>query len=55
MLRQQPLQMHATLTLDDVAQVLAVDGDGVERDERGRRLLRQPCNARGGGMESHLQ
>ena len=41
--------------LGDVAQVLPVDGDRVERDERGRRLLRELGDARGGRMQSHLQ
>ena len=53
--REQPLQPHAPLALGDGAQVLPVDGDCVERDERGGRVLRELGDARRGRVESHLQ
>src|SRR5690606_14763221 len=52
---QKVLEPSATFFLRLGHEVLPVDGEEIESDERGRRLGRQFLNAGAGGMEAKLQ
>ena len=54
-MREQSLEARAALLLRGPTQILSVDGNRVERHERGRRLQGKLRDAGRGRMEPHLE